>query len=606
MSKEIPNTTEVSKQSNLKKWLPMFMIALALAIIVIDGTILNVSQKAVINDLQTDLKTIQWAFTSYSLVIAALTIFGGRLGDLYGRLKMFRLGAILFALGSFLTTVAPNVGVLLLGWSVIEGVGAALMTPAASALIVSNYQGRDRGVAFGIFGATAGAASAFGPIIGGLLAKYGTNISSFLSWALQFNSTVSEYFANFGGWRWAFGINVFVVAGLLFGSRIIKDDHVHDGKKINLDLVGVALSGFGLTSIVYGIIESGNYGWWTAKKAFEFLGNKYDLGGISFTAYAILAGVILIISYVLWEFKVEAAGKEPMVRLEIFKNKAFSFGIATLTTLFGGFSGVITYGLIFFFLTVLKFDSLQAGMSLLPFSLTTIVMAPLSAKLSQRFGSKPIIQFGILLNLIGTYMFYINFKVDSTVWTFIPAMIIFGTGFGMVIAQINNVILSSVDPKLAGVASGINGTIREVGRSFGVALIGAAFISTLGSNLKTNLQNNIQISAQAKTGIISSIDIGEVDSGTRDSLTDSQVLGSDGAKQAINGIVAGSQGRQTLAQAQASYLGSYRQQEKLITSEVDKSITEGSKISIVYTGVFILASFILSFGLPTKKKEVAR
>ena len=604
MSKKTSNATEVNKQSNLKKWLPMFMIALALAIIVIDGTILNVSQKAVINDLQTDLKTIQWAFTSYSLVIAALTIFGGRLGDLYGRLKMFRLGAILFALGSFLTTVAPNVGVLLLGWSIIEGVGAALMTPAASALIVSNYQGRDRGVAFGIFGATAGVASAFGPIIGGLLAKYGTNISSFLSWALQFNSTISQYFANFGGWRWAFGINVFVVVGLLFGSRIIKDDHVRETQKINLDIPGVLLSGLGLTSIVYGIIESSNYGWWTAKKAFEFAGNKYDLGGVSFTAYAILAGIILIISYILWELKVEATGKEPMVRLEIFKNKAFTMGIATLTTLFGGFSGVITYGLIFFFLTVLKFDSLQAGMSLLPFSLTTIVMAPLSAKLSHRFGSKPIIQLGILLNLIGTYMFYINFKVDSTVWTFIPAMIIFGTGFGMVIAQINNVILSSVDPKLAGVASGINGTIREVGRSFGVALIGAAFISTLGSTLKTNLQNNTQISAQAKTGIINSIDSGEVDSGTKDSLTDSKVLRSDGAKQAISGIIAGSKGQLTQPQAQASYLGNYRQQEKLITSEVDKSITEGSKISIVYTGVFILASFILSFGLPSKKKEV--
>lgn len=593
-------------QSKFQKWLPMFIIALSLAIIVIDGTVLNVSQKSIINDLGTDLKTIQWAFTSYSLVIAALTIFGGRLGDLFGRKKMFRLGAVLFAVGSFLTTISPNVGILLLGWSLIEGVGAALMTPAASALLVSNYEGRDRGTAFAIFGATAGGASAFGPIIGGFLAKYGANISEFLANIFKFNPTISNYFNHFSGWRWAFGINVIIVLFLLIGSRVIKDFHIKSNEKVNLDLPGVILSSVGLTSIVYGIIESSTYGWFGAKKAFEIFGHTYNLLGLSITPYLIVLGILLLIAFVFWELQVEKSGKEPMIRVEIFKNPTFSFGIATQTTLFSGFTGIITYGVVFFYLTVIQLDSLGAGLALIPLSIMTFMMAPLSAKFSPRFGSKNIVQCGILLTLVGTALMYTEFKPDATVWTFVPSLLLFGTGFGLMIAQINNLVLSSVDVSLAGVASGINGTIREVGRSFGVALIGAAFISTLGSSLKENLNNNKNIGVQAKNVIIKSIDDGEVNAGTTTAKSDQEVVDEPNNKNAIKGIVESAKTQRKIISeqnAQAIFLKSYRKTELEISNEVKKSITDGSKVAIMYTGVFILLSFLMSFGLPNPKKE---
>ncbi len=588
--------------TGFRKWLPMLIIALSLAIIVIDGTVLNVSQKSVINDLNTDLKTIQWAFTSYSLVLAALTIFGGRLGDIFGRKKMFRLGAILFALGSFLTTISPNVGILILGWSIIEGIGASLMTPAASALIVSNYQGKDRGTAFAIFGATAGGASAFGPIIGGVLARYGANISNLLSWLTQSIPSASQYFANFSGWRWAFGINVLIVALLLLGSRIIKD--THEAKRVNLDLVGVALSSLGLTSIVYGLIESSTYGWFQTNKAYEIFGNIINLGGISITVYSIILGILLMIGYVFWEFRVEKTGKEPMVRLEIFKNTTFTFGILTLTTLFAGFTGIITYGLIFYFLTVLKFDSLTAGLALIPFSLMTFFMAPVSAKLAHKYNPKLIVQIGLILILVGSGLFYLSFFDGATAWNFVPGEIVFGSGFGLMVAQINNLILSSVETKLAGVASGINGTIREIGRTFGVALIGAAFISTLGSTLKTNLENNAQIPVQAKSSIIKSIDEGEIKAGTSDPLSDEAVvkLGADSG--AINGIMLGAKqsgAEMSIQNAENSFLENYRSTEAQITKEVGKSITTASKQSIVFTGGFALLSFAMSFGIGKPK-----
>lgn len=598
------------KKSTLQKWFPMFIIALSLAIIVIDGTVLNVSQTAVIEDLGTDLKTIQWAFTSYSLVLAALTIFGGRLGDIFGRLKMFRLGAILFAVGSFLTTVAPNVGILLFGWSVVEGVGAALMTPAASALIVSNYQGRDRGTAFAIFGATAGGASAFGPIIGGFLARYGSNISQFLSSVFSSIPTISDYFANFSGWRWAFGINVIVVSILMLGSKAIKENFVKSSHKIYLDMTGVVLSSFGLIAVVYGLIESSTYGWFQTTKPYEVFGQSFDLAGISISLYAIVIGIIFLATYVWWEFRVEKEGKEPMIRLEIFNNATFTFGILTLTTLFAGFTGIITYGIVLYYLTVLNLDSLSAGLGLIPFSIMTFVMAPISAKLAQRFGGKIIVQIGLVLILIGCGMYYIAFKDGATVWTFVPGSLVFGTGFGLMVAQINNLVLSAVDTKLAGVASGINGTIREVGRTFGVALIGAAFISSLGTHLKTNLENNLSINTEAKQEIIKSIDSGEVNVSSNESLTDKQVFQKGyqtGAIYAIenkaqeSGIVLNS------TSAQNIFLENYRKNESQIKIEVNKSITESSKNSILFTAGFGILAFGFSFGIgnDSKKKKIS-
>ena len=594
--------------SGFKKWLPMLVISLALAIIVIDGTILNVSQKAVINELSTDIKTIQFTFTSYSLVIAALTIFGGRLGDLFGRLKMFRIGAILFALGSLLTAVAPNVGILIIGWSLIEGIGAALMSPAASALIVSNYSGKDRGTAFAIFGATAGAAAAIGPIFGGFLAKYGQEISNFLSKAFSSIPVISTYFQTFGGWRWAFGINVFIVFGLLYGSRIIKD-FTQDTqvnyivkKPVYLDLPGVLLSSLGLTSIVYGFIESSTYGFFAAKKNFEIFGNSFNLGGISISFYTILLGLGLLVLFSKWEKSVISKGLDPLVNLDIFKIRNFSYGIFTLTSVFAGFTGIITYGLIFYYLTVFKYDSLQAGLALIPFSITTIIMAPLSAKLVNKYGAKPIIQSGLVLLIIGSVMFYLGFSKDATILNFIPGSLVFGSGFGLLVAQINNVILSSVDNNLAGVASGINGTVREIGKTLGIAIIGAAFISTLGSTLKTNLESNQTIRQEAKTAIIKSIDSGEVNVGTKSSQTDQELLTDAYKNNILPSINSLNNNNEIRLSIEKEFIKGYRETENLISTEVNNSITESSKQSIIFTGMFCLLALLFSIGIKNTKK----
>ncbi len=248
------NYMSESKNSFIKKWGPLGVLSLALAIVVIDTTLLNVSLATIIRDLHTDIQSMQWVITAYALMLAAFTIFGGKLGDIFGRKKMFVVGAIIFAIGSFVASISPNVGILILGESIIEGIGAALMLPATSSLLISTFKGRERGIAFGVWGGVAAAASAVGPILGGYLT---TNFS----------------------WRWGFRINVFVVIILVLGAFMIKESSDPAEKNDQLDEGGIILSSVGLLAIVFGIIESSRLGWINAKETFVFFGHAIRLAG---------------------------------------------------------------------------------------------------------------------------------------------------------------------------------------------------------------------------------------------------------------------------------------------------------------------------------------
>src|ERR1700730_7507894 len=228
-------------ESRFRKWAPLMVLSLALAIIIIDSPLLNVSLSTLIRELNTNLQSLQWVISAYSLMLAALTVTGGRMGDLFGRKRMFMGGAFIFAIGSFIASISHSVPVLLVGGPIGEGIGAALMMPATASLLVAKYRGHDRAIAFGIWGGVAAAASAIGPILGGFLTTHFT-------------------------WRWGFRINVVVVALLLIGSVIVEDTQEREGKRI--DWIGVLLSAIGLFFIVFGIIESSTYGWIHARLPF--------------------------------------------------------------------------------------------------------------------------------------------------------------------------------------------------------------------------------------------------------------------------------------------------------------------------------------------------
>lgn len=478
MPRNRPAATCREDETFFQKWGSLLVLSLALAIILIDATLLNVSLKAIISDLHTDIQKVQWVITAYSLTLAALTITGGRLGDLFGRKRMFMFGAILFGIGSFIASIANSVPVLIAGESIIEGVGAALMMPATASLLVSKFRGRDRAIAFGVWGGVAGASTAIGPLLGGWLT---TNYS----------------------WRWGFRINLFVVAVLLIGSVMI--DECYDvEEKPTLDGLGVLLSSVGLFTLVFGIIESSTYGWWKAKTPFSEFGLSWQLGGYSITPFAIGLGLVVLTAFLLWERRVERSGRTPLVSLELFANRQFMSGAATTGVVAMGQAGLI-FSIPVFLQAVRGADAFHTGLALVPSSIAAFIAAPTAAVLTQRFPAKRLIQFGLVLNVTSYLILRQTLNVNTTPSDFIFGLVIQGVGLGIVLAQINNLTLSAVSVQQAGEASGVNNTFRQLGSTLGTAIIGALLISAIGTGLLGGLEASKVIPQQFKSQISSMV-----------------------------------------------------------------------------------------------------
>jgi len=459
----------------VKKWIPLFGLSLAMAIIVIDGTIMNVSIKYIMSDLGITLQEIQTIMTTYTLVVAALTITGGRLGDLFGYKKMFKLGAVIFGIGALIASFSTTGGILIFGWAILEGIGAALMTPATTSLIISTYKGKARSLAFALWGATAGASAAFGPILGGYLT---TNYS----------------------WRWAFRINILVVITLIATTILIKEYIVKSSKKY-IDFLGVLLSSGGIALITYGIIKSSDHGWIVAKKAMDILGHEVQPFGYSAVIFMIIAGLLVLTGFLFWEKYITKAGKTPLVNFDIFKDKTFSSGILTGAVTFLGQAGLI-FSIPIFFQSVLKLDAFETGIGILPLSLTILVAAPSSMKLANKIRPKYIIQLGLIISLIGTYILYSTIDVTAVRVDFIPGLIVFGLGLGLVMAQITNLTLSNITAGQAGEASGLNSTARQLGQTFGTAIIGAVFLTAMSTSLVDSIKVDNTLPTPIQEGIV--------------------------------------------------------------------------------------------------------
>jgi EmrB/QacA subfamily drug resistance transporter len=519
----------------------LLVLCLALVISVIDGTVLNVSINDITRNLGSSLKDIQWVITCYSLVIAALTIFGGRLGDLFGAKKMFILGAIIFGVGSALTAFAGDINMLLGGWSVVEGVGAALMIPASSSLVVANFAPQDRGKAFGIYGASAGIGSAIGPILGGFLT---TNFS----------------------WRWAFGINVFVVLILILASQIVKEsDIIKDKSGVKLDYLGVLLSSLGLTTISYGIIESSDYGWWRTNKLFEAFGQSFDLGGFSITPIMLAIGFIAMAIFIWHENKLTKAKEQPLIDLNIFKNRQFTIGILASGVLFSAFVGIITFGIALFYQKVLNLSAFDSGIGLIPLSLAVFIISPFSSRIAKQITAKNTVLVGLAIATLACASLYFTLSVTADRISFILPLSLFGLGFGLLVSQLSSLTLESIDRQEAGVASGINGTIREVGRTFGTAIIGAAFLSTFMSSFVNDV-NTSKLPVSVKAQISQGANSGESGRNTQSNPCQASANQNQNSK-AVN--------------------------QQVCTSQ-NQAYVEGSRAAILYTGIFIMACFVIT------------
>jgi EmrB/QacA subfamily drug resistance transporter len=441
------------------------ILAVAQFLMTVDATVMNVSIGALVEDLDTSVTAIQGVITTYTLVMAAAMITGGKLGDLLGRRRALRIGLLVYAAGSGLTAVAPNVGVLLVGWSVLEGLGAALIMPTVVALVAGNFEGERRAAAYGTIAAAAAVAVAAGPIIGGFAT------------------------ANFS-WRWVFVAEVLIAFGIMAMSGRIPDVDVEE--RPQLDLVGAGLSATGLAVLVLGVLQSTAWGW-VAPRVRDGDGATPQLGGVSLTTWLILGGLVLLFLLLVWLRRRQATGREPLFDPDLFRNPQLRGG---LTLLFLQF--VMTNGLFFtvplFLSIVLGLDAFETGLRMLPLSIALVVVAPAVPKLAPRAAPRTVVRIGLSLLLAGAAVLAVSLTegADAGI-VFVPFLLI-GAALGLLASQIGNVIVSSEPVERSGEVGGLQYTAQNLGASLGTAVIGAVVIGSLAGLFLTDLTEDPRVS----------------------------------------------------------------------------------------------------------------
>jgi MFS family permease len=445
----------------MKKWGPLVILAAAQFLMVLDQAVMNVSISQLVDDFDTSVTVIQAVITLYSLVMAMFMVTGGKVGDRIGRRKAFIIGLCIYAVGSGMTAAAPTVGILALGWSILEGVGAALVLPALAALIAGNYENGDRVVAYSVIGGVAGAGIAVGPILGG--------------WATTELS-----------WRVVFVGEVVVVLLILAGIRLLRDA-VRPGPAPHLDVVGATLSALGLGLIVLGVLQGSNWGWVKPKNS------PVEPFGFSLVPFMIMGGAVALYLFVRWQHRRERQGRDPLVHLAVLRVPPLRSGLQTFLA-----QNLILMGIFFvvplYLQLVLGLDALDTGIRMLPVSVAMFITSAAGSWLASHFPTRGIIRVGLLvvaasvLGLLDT----VDPELNGT--AFAICMALLGIGLGLIASQLGNVVQSSVDESGRGEAGGLQYTSQQLGSALGVALIGAIVLTGLTTTFLGNVTSNEQIS----------------------------------------------------------------------------------------------------------------
>ncbi|MBS1676506.1 MAG: MFS transporter [Actinobacteria bacterium] len=432
---------------------------------VLDQAVMNVAISQLVADFDTTVTTIQAVIALYALVMAGLMLTGGKLGDLLGRRRAFAIGLVIYASGSALTAASWNVASLTIGWSVLEGIGAALVLPAMVALVAANFRGPDRALAYGVLGGVAGAGIAVGPILGG--------------WATTELS-----------WRVVFAGEVVVAAGIFLGLRLLADER-SEGPRPSLDWVGSILSALGLGLIVFGVLQASNWGWIQPRSS------PLEPLGFSLTPFVIAAGGVVMAGFVAWERRREAAGAEPLVHLRLLGLPRLRAGLVMLVS-----QNLILMGIFFtvpLFLQVVQgLDALETGVRMLPASAGLFAAALAGSALAKRFPARLIVRVGLAIVFVSILLLLDTIEPELDNTSFLIAMGVLGVGMGLIVSQLGNVVQSSVDDDERSEAGGLQNTAQQLGSSLGTAFLGAVVITGLLGAFSGNVQSNPRIEEGVK------------------------------------------------------------------------------------------------------------
>ena len=528
------------------RWVGLVFISMAISLVIIDGTIVNTIFPSIINDLALTSTEVQWVQESYVLVFASLLLVWGSLADRFGRKRLLNIGIVIFILASVWAGVAESPDVLILA-RVIQGIGGAMVLPTTLSLLNATFQGKERGIAFAVWGATIGGMVAVGPVLGGWLA---TDFS----------------------WRWAFGINlplgILILAGLAYYVSESKAPQRAGG----IDFIGAAISVVMFSTLVFGLIEGRIYGWWEINPNNQFMIGDFawPTTGISVVPVALLIFVISAVIFVLWQRRREAQKKNVLLDLGLFRINSFRNGsIAALIISMGEFG--ILFAIPLWLQNVIGLSPISSGLVILWLAAGAFLASAIGGALSGKLPPARAVQIGVGLELIGVLGVALFSSTEAGWITLAPLLFLYGIGIGLATAQLTGVIMVDVPMTRTGQASGSQSTVRQVGSALGVAVLGTLLFTGTQSSLEQRLSDLEVPTAQSVV------------------LVDAVV---DSAGSAIPGLTDG-----LVAQQVSQELA------EDITEAAGEAFTDGAKLAAWSAAGFLLLGFASTFYLGSQKTK---
>lgn len=448
------------------RWFGLAAISLGVALIIMDSTIVSVAVPSMVVDLDLSTTQIQWVQEVYTLVFAALLMVWGAMSDRLGRRRVLLNGLLVFVVASILCAFAPTGGWLIAARA-LQGVGGSMILPTTLALLNATFRGRERGIAFAVWGSTIGSMAAVGPVLGGWL--------------------TSAY-----SWHWAFWINLPFGVAIAAGILICVPESRQAGTQRFSDWGGAAMSVAGFGLFVFALIEGRAYGWWTAAES-----APVALGRISVIPLFFLMAVLVLGLLLVRERSRVSAGKSVLLDVSLFRIRSFANGnVTALTVSLGEFGLILSLPL--WFQYVREMDALQAGLSLLPLAVGSFIASGAIQGLSKRLTPVALVRVGIVLEIVSLAALALLIRPDSSGWVTGVPLFFYGMGVGFATAQLTQVILVDVPVGASGQASSTQSTARQVGSALGIAILGTALFTTLRSGTESRLAD--QIAADPELG----------------------------------------------------------------------------------------------------------
>lgn len=457
------------------RWAGLVFISIAVSLIIVDSTIVNVAIPAIVDDLGITSTEVQWVQEAYTLVFAALLLVFGSLADRFGRRRVMLIGVVVFAASSVLAALAPDGGMLILA-RLAQGVGGSMILPTTLSIINATFRGRERGIAFAVWGSTIGGMAAVGPLLGGWL----TTAFS---------------------WRWAFGINiplgVIIVIGVLLTVAESRSDRTS-----RIDVIGALLSVLTIGSLVFGLIEGRTYGWWLVDQRPQIGDWTWPLD-LSPIPFAFALALIALVAFILWGVHRERRGTSTLLALRLFAIPSFRNGNIAATVVSLGEFGIIL-ALPLWLQFVLGFDALQTGLLLLALAGGSFVASAAAGAASGKVPPVWVVRAGLLAEIVGVAGVGFVIAPDASWVPLIPFLFVYGLGVGLATAQLTGVVLADVPVADSGAASGTQSTSRQLGAALGVAVLGTVLFASTAGILDSSLEAR-GVPADQRDQVVSSV-----------------------------------------------------------------------------------------------------